>query len=302
MTKISDELKRLDETLAAFGEDADVPFGIELMRGSLERHRSGLLAQLDEQQLDLALTRNIQRGTGGELKLVSAVLAALQDSLSSIAQAIAGRPTTRGLIPVAVTESVELRVAAASVGSLRLRLIPANPEAQLPLFEDDDSSALDLSILRLTELLTAATRGSEDILGHVAEIGPRATSHVGTLAKTLADAGASLALDWSSPRQQQSARLDVRGASTLQHTFELVDEEYETLVFTGRLTGGSLVRSTFEFEVEGGSVIRGLADAEVLPNLERLFGSECAATLLVHQTKLRTGETKETYRLQALSD
>lgn len=301
MTDVRDDLRRLDEALDAFREESGDLIGVQLMRESLERHRAELLAQLADQQLDLSLTRTARRGTGGELKLVAAVLAALQDSLASIAQTFAGRPTTRGLIPSAVSESVELRVAAAAPGSLQLILVPAYPETQVPLFDDAEDSPLDLSVLRLGEVLDGASSGADAVLEQVKDIGPRATAHIATLAKVLTDSEAAIAMNWRSPRHHRAVHLDVRTASTLQRTLAEVEEEERNVVFTGRLVGGSLIRATFELELDDGTVVRGSVDDGILLEVESLFGAECVATLSVRQIRLKGGETKEAHRLIGLT-
>lgn len=301
MSDVRGDLRRLDEALSSFGDEAPDLLGVRLMRESLEVRRGELLAEIADQQLDVALTRSARRGTGGELKLVASVLSALQDSLASIAQGIVGRTTTRGLIPSAVVESVELRVAVAATGSLKLTLVPAFPETQTPLFDDGEDSPLDLSVLRLGDVLAHADGDVGDLLASVADLGPRATAHIGTLAKALADAEAGFSMAWRSPRHRRTVAVDMHAASILQRTLAEVDETERTVVFTGRLVGGSLVRSSFELELDDGSVVRGSADEDVLTDLEALFGSPCVATLAVRELRLQGGETKEAHRLMRLS-
>lgn len=301
MNDARDELRRLDDALGAFGDETQDLLGVELMRESLERRRGELLARMADQQLELGLTRSARRGAGGELKLVASVLSALQDSLASIAQGFVGRTTTRGLIPSAVVESVELRIAVAATGSLRLTLVPAFPETQTPLFDDGEDSPLDLSVLRLADVLSRAGGEPGGLLASVADLGPRATAHIGALAKALADAEAGISMDWRSPRHRHTVAVDMHAASILQRTLAEVDETERTVVFTGRLVGGSLVRATFELELDDGSVVRGSADESVLPDLEELFGSPCVATLSVRELRLQGGETKEAHRLTRLS-
>lgn len=298
---VADDLRRLDSALDAFGDESVELPGVDLMRHSLERRREQLLEQITDQQLDLALTRSPRRGTGGELKLVAGVLASLQDSLSSIAQGLSGSPTARGLIPGAIVESVELRVAAASPGSLKLILRPAFPETQEPLFEDGEESTLDLSVGRLTRVLSKAHDHPDEILGSLTELGPRATTHIQSFAKTLADANANVDFRWRSPRGEAAARLDSVGAATLREVIASVVESERTVVYTGRLVGGSLVRATFELELDDGSLLRGAVDGDVLGDLERLFGQPCTATIVIRELALRTGETKEAHRLARLS-
>jgi hypothetical protein len=301
MTGLADDLRRLDEALGAFTDGApDLP-GVQLMRESLEHRREQILEAMIDQALDVALERSARRGTGAELKLVSSVLASLQDSLSSIAQTFAGRPTTRGLIPSAIVESVELRVSAAAPGSLKLSLAPAFPETQVPLFEDGEESALELSVRRLVEVLQCADDPAIEILSSIADLGPRAATHIQTLTKALADGAADLTLAWRSPRGSATVAVRSGAAARLREVMSSVEEDERTVVFTGRLVGGSLIRATFELELDDGSVLRGAVDTDVLPGLEELFGKPCTAQIVVRQLRLHTGETKEDHRLTALA-
>lgn len=300
MTPPVDDLRRLDEALDAFSAESDNLPGVRLMRDSLERRREQILDSLVDQELRLTLKRPARRGTGGELKLVSTVLGSLQDSLSSIAQTFSGRPTARGLIPGAIVESVELRIASASAGSLNLSLAPAFPETQEPLFEDGDESTLDLSVSRLVDVLERAGSPPPEVLDSLSDLGPRATTHIQTLAKTLSDSAADLALSWRSPRRSTSVEMNSGAAARLRSVIDAVEEEERTVVYTGRLVGGSLIRATFELELEDGSVIRGSADPDVLSELELLFGQGCAATIHIREMRLHTGETKDVHRLTHL--
>jgi hypothetical protein len=73
-----------------------------------------------------------------------------------------------------------------------------------------------------------------------------------------------------------------------------------SLVVSGRLVGGSLVRRTFEIELEDGTVLAGRADETVLSTLEELFGHECTAHLIATEAVLASGETKDAYHLLRL--
>ncbi len=300
MSDLRAELGRIDEALAAFPPDAatDSP-GVAVMRSSLERHRREVAASASTEKLALHLERPAHAGTGGELKLVALVLGALQDSLGAIAQTVKGEATARGLLPAEVLRGVELRVASATEGSLNLTLTPAFPEAE-PLFQDAASSALDVSVMALGRVLNGAMSDAEAVLHEIAELGPRATSHIGTLAKSIADAEATLDMGWQSPEHRVFFRLDRTGAARLRTVMESVTTHQREATFTGRLAGGSLLRSTFEFEVDDDSVFRGSVDPEAMADLEQLFGQPCVAAITTTSLVLPTGETKETHRLTSL--
>lgn len=300
-----EELRELDEALGSFEDESSTAyFGVRLMRESLERRRHQVIAREAAGELDLALTRAEGHGTGAEVSLVAGVLSSLQESLASIAQVLAGRPTARGLIPVAIKESVQLRIAAAEPGSLSIRLVPAFVEQQEPLFDDEDRTLMDVSIDHLLRLIDTAEGSPSDLLGEIADVGPRASGHIQNLSHSLAEGHANLALSWRSATASRRAALDSRAASTLEAVLNEVEEQTREVVFTGRLVGGSLVRQTFEFELPSpeSTVLAGRVADDVINDVERLFGQPCTAILEVREARLRSGETRETHLLKRLLD
>jgi len=302
MTEPSEDLQQIEEALTSFGVGAEESLGVRMMRRSLERIRTRTITETYG-ELELALARHGSLGNGAELPLVAGVLASLQESVASIAQLLAGKPTARGLIPGAIRQSVELSIGATAPGSLRLQLVPSAPSKQQPLFDDGDESLLELSVERLLALLEKARGDRDELLQDIADLGPRVTTHVETLSRWLSDGEASATLEWRSPHLTRSASIDTRGAAGLGSTLQEVSEETRALILTGRLAGGSLIRRTFELELEPpeSTVIAGRVAEEALEDLEELFGQEVTAGVDVRQATLPSGETKETHLLTALS-
>jgi hypothetical protein len=277
-------------------------FGLELMRASLERQRDQFNGWLR-----LALTRDQRLGTGAELALVAGVLGSLQDSVSSIGQVVAGQPAARGLIPGAIKEATELRVAMAQPGSLNLLLVPV-ADSQEPLFEDGEETLLELSMGHLIGLLSSADGDRDHLLSDIGYLGPRVTSHVQALTNWLSEGRATAALEWRSRSLDRAIRLETTAATTLREVLREVEEHTRSLVMTGRIVGGSLVRGTFELELDPeqsvpeATVIAGRADEAALGNLEQLFGRRVTASVEVRESRLRSGETRETHTLRGLAD
>lgn len=299
-----EDLRAIEGALGAFEPAiAEAHFGVRLMQQSLEQRREEVVAEMAG-RLDLGLTQDERFGTGAELPLVAGVLGALQDTLASIAQVIAGEPTARGLIPAAIKESVQLRIAAATPGSLNMRLVPATP-MQEPLFEDGRESLMELSIDRLLGLFTETVEEDrESLLQDIADLGPRVTAHVQTLSNWLAEGHANARLSWRSRSLDRATRLDTRGANRLRDILRTVADETRELTYTGRLVGGSLVRRTFELQLEPdeSTVIAGRVSEESLPAMEAIaFGQEVTAVVIVRQSRLPSGETKESHLLRTLA-
>jgi hypothetical protein len=302
MSDATPDIKPIDAALAGISPDqARQHFGLDVMRKSLERQRDQLNGWLR-----LALTRDGRLGTGAELSLVAGVLSSLQDSVSSIAQVVAGQPTARGLIPAAIKEATELRVAAAEPGSLNLLLVPV-ATAQEPLFQDSDETLLEVSVDRLIGLLSRADGDRGELLGDIGYLGPRVTSHVQLLTNWLSEGRATAALQWRSRNLDRTMRLDTPAATQLRDILREVEEgDSRTLILTGRLVGGSLVRGTFELELDPeinvpeATLITGRADEGALSDLEQLFGQRVTANVEARESKLRSGETRETHILKSL--
>jgi hypothetical protein len=233
--------------------------------------------------------------------LLSTVLGELQGALNAIAQSLRERPTARGPITAGIQESVRLNVAFALPGSLRLRLVPSEPALQQLMVTEDEDTLLEESVDSLVGLLASAdVDDREDLLQRLASLGPRTAGHVSSLSSALDRGHANLGLGWRSRRRTQSVlftREDARRLSALLRAMETTER---SLVVSGRLVGGSLIRGMFEVELDDGTVLSGRADESVLPTLEELFGHECTAHLLVTEAVLASGETKDAYRLQRL--
>lgn len=304
-----DFLAATDETLSLFDTvEPGAYFGVELMRRGMQRQRERLLldrlgsAPRFEQALELEL-RQSNTEAGAEAALLANVLGSLQEAILAVAQSLRERPTLHGPVTAAIQDAVRLRVAFALPGSLRLRLIPADPESQHSLFEEEEEeSLLSLSMSSLLEVLESATRENrEDLLQHVASLGPRASLHLGALSSALDRGNARMAIAWRSPRAVNTVRLDRSDAQRLNSILQEVRSAERELVVSGRLVGGSLVRRTFEIELDDGSILSGKADEQVLPVIEELFGGACTAELLETETSLPSGETKEAFRLVRLT-
>jgi hypothetical protein len=282
-------------------------FSVDLVRRSIERQRDDLLIRrfgqvaVADEVIDLDLRPARVAESGAEVGLLSTVLAELQGAVTAIAQSLRERPTTRGPITAGIQEAARLNVAFALPGSLRLRLVPAEPVLQQLLRANEGESLLDDSLDELVGLLDAAGADDrEDLLQRLASIGPRAAGHVASLSAALDRGETALGLGWRSPHQQRTVFFKREHAQFLASLLRTMESTERTLVVRGRLVGGSLVRRTFELELEDGSLLSGPADEDAVDTLEELFGQDCTAHLLVTEARLASGETKEAHRLQRL--
>lgn len=304
------QLGHVEDLLAAFDAAGGTEFvGGRLMMAGLERRRAELLQShllsadvRTTESLDLGLQPS-SGGSGAELGLVSGVLGSIQESVTAIAQALRDRPTTRGLVPGDIQSLVRMRVAFALPGSLTLRLVPAAEPEQLAIDVadgDDDGTLLKQSVDLLFGILDGDDEDDEARLQAVAFVGPRASGHISALATSLERSGATLALRWRSGGQVSRASCTALQATRLNTVLKDVVEEQRDRVYRGRLVGGSLIRGTFELELDDESVISGKVGEGVVELLEAFFGRECTALVHIRETQLPSGETREHVYLTGL--
>jgi hypothetical protein len=308
------ELVQLDSALETTDPSAaETYFGVRLMRDSLLRRRDLLIGEAAG-VLDVVLSGDTPGVVGDEISLVARVLNSLQETLASIAQVLEGEPTSRGIIPVAIKDEVALRLAATAPGSLQLKLVPAHPvsaeDQAVQMALDADTSdepdeaavpLVDRSVEHLIGLLRYDPEDT-DLLQDLAYVGPRTSTHLEELAKTLSESGANISLAWNSPYVTHETSFSRSASVALARKLAEVQEESREIVVTGRLVGGSLLRRRFELESsEDQGILAGEAAEDALQSLALLFGQNCTATIEVQTATLPSGETREAHFLKSLS-
>jgi hypothetical protein len=307
------ELEELDALIAESSTpETSGYFGAHLTLDSLVRRRADLLGLMLAQgldateRLDLVLQASASSAAGADVGFVARLLSELQESISAIAQALTRGATRRGVVPIEIQELVRLRLATALPGSLALRMVPSIPSSaarQLELTGEggEAPSLLELATTRLIETVSSASDANHELLGLVAELGPRASLHLRELARIIATGATDVSFGWASELGTAHAAL-TRDTAIRLHTFlEGVEESITEVTVAGRLVGGSLVRRRFEIELPDETILSGSAGDEALAAVERYFGQACVATLQVRHTDVRGGETREAYTLLHLS-
>jgi len=267
------------------------------MQAGLEHRRVELVQQYllateisSEESLDLGLTRTGQQ-VGAEVGLLAGLLGAFQESVTAIAQSVRRRPTARGLVPADIQALVRLRVAFALPGSLTLRLVPERSQDELAV--DEGGSLLEQSVETLLAILAGIEVDENASLAAIAQAGPRASGHLATLANIIQRNEADVSFRWRSRRGLRRAAFSPSQATRLSTLLEAVEQEERDRVYSGRLVGGSLVRGTFELELDDGSIVSGRVGDDLLEQVEAYFGKECTAAVHIRETKLPAGDTKE---------
>jgi hypothetical protein len=302
------QLSRLEDLLSSLDAAGSEEYvGGRLMRAGLEHMRTRLVQQQIvaahsdfTTSLDLGLEPAVQ-AEGAELTLVGAILNEIQESIAALAQSIRDRPTARGVVPEDIQSLVRMRVAFALPGSLSLRIVPVPAIEPMRLTDDrDQPSLLHQSIEALFGLLGGDHGNPDGFLDGLAAAGPRAMSHLATLTGTLEKSGASLGLRWRHQGSRAAVDVTAADAQRLGELLKQVVEEERERLYRGRLVGGSLVRGTFELELNDETIISGRVPDDLLGSVEELFGQDCVAEVLIREARLPSGETREAVSLQRL--
>lgn len=295
-TEIRNELADLASALEPYEAEAiDEPFGVQMMRDSLERRQSVLLEELrhaEESDLFVILDGQPVVDHAVDVDFLVRVLSPLDKAAAAIAQALEDAATRAGVIPAAIRERSTVRLRATFAGSFGMALTgPATDEQLLlPLDESDMPSPLfDRAIGRLMAIVEAGhdpDAFDQEILEEIGDLGQRAASHVIDLAKSVSGVGTPIQFLWTEKGgQQRRVFLTPLVASRLQQVLTEIDITEVEEPIAGRLVEASLPRRTFGIELDDGSVVRGSVSADVAHRIEEFFGQAVRGTMLVTRTR-----------------
>ncbi|MDD7922735.1 hypothetical protein [Actinomycetospora chibensis] len=283
--------------------------GLNLTSRSL-RHLRGDL----EQQLVAARRSEVELHLSGQPVLdheiridkLAQFLGRFQESVAAIAQALAGKATSRAPIPANLRDASSLRLAGVFPGSFGATL--RGPEENVDdgvLFElpnEDVESLLDLSLKRILSIVDAVhlTDGSDEetIVELVAPLGSRALRHVTWLAKLMADDELDAEWIWTAPGSSSKySALSSGGARRLYRVLSNNEATEEAQVVRGLLGGASEIRNRIELQLATGEIINARVADDVVAALRDYFGSEVNATFNVRTVTSRTSGIVRNYYL-----
>jgi len=288
---VRNDLDGLDRAVAACDDpDADELAGVRLMRGSLLRRRHAL-----EQELALASSADLHLVLDGpavlahtiDLDQLVKVVSPFEKAIGAVAQALSDAATTAGAIPAAIRQASALRLKATYAGSFGLALAGPPPPLHQTMFEEGQP-LFDRAVTRVLDVVDAGTDPDdyeERVIDQVGELGPRAVSHLGQLAKAVAESGGTVEVLWTEPgaASRRSLISPVVAARLQQVLSHLESEEVETGLH-GRLVEVSLPRRTFGLEREDRTVVRGAVDPDLAPALLARAGRAVSAVARTTRT------------------
>lgn len=294
-SEIRNELADLATALSAFDADALAePFGVRLMRESLDRRREVLVEELRHaEDADLVMVLNGQAVVDHavEVDFLVKILSPFEKAASAVAQALEDAATKAGVIPAAIRDRAAVRLQATFAGSFGLLLggPPLDEQLLLPIDDDLPRPLFERAIGRLMAIVDAGNdpdNFDQGILDQIGDLGQRSASHVIDLAKSVSGSGATVEFLWADQSHpQRRVLLSPLVANRLQEVLSHIEMTEVEQPIRGRLVEASLLRRTFGVELEDGTVIRGGVDPDIAHRVEEYFGRQIDGRMLVMRTR-----------------
>ncbi|MFE4520111.1 hypothetical protein ACFRMQ_38805 [Kitasatospora sp. NPDC056783] len=272
----------------------------------------------DRRRLDLALDGGQVEGHEAPITLLGSFFTSLQNTVTSVAQALTGAPTAAAPIPGHIQGATLLRSAPAFPSSYGVHLY--GPAQSPPVHTQDDlfgsavdspsSSLLDEAVAAIFEIAETAqsSPGDEDLsddrlADRVVPLGQRAVKHLGTLSGLLAEAGVDLRLSWEPGTDRaRTCTLDRHGAARLKLLSDRVDfGETTAEIIEGLLVEASMRRGSVEIQTRTGRLIAARTAEEVTMRLgDDLLGKPVEATATVTTVRYTAGRERQVYTVTDL--
>lgn len=301
------DLDELNGTIAELSEHSG-SFSASLAIRGLEQARQDLLRDIDDaRRPTLRMVVEGEPVVGQEIRVdaLAALLSSLQESLSSIAQALTGRATSRAAIPGPLRERTALRLAATFAGSFGATLRAAEGiEDVLPGFEGP-RSLLDQSVetvLSLIEMAKSEDVSDDPIVDVILPLGSRSFKHLSDLSATVVNDRMSATMTWDRPdAAPREVTLDRAAARRLEDVLgrNKLTERQEQI--EGRLGTVSDIRNAIELQTDG-DILRAKVIEELVPELGAFYTRRVFATFQVTSVRsLVTGVERNNYVLLGLA-
>jgi hypothetical protein len=285
----------LEDRLAHNPDDLALRISLSSAVRMAERMERELYEVAASEQVDLCRYRLVRHtGPGFALSGVSRSLAAFQETVSYVYEALAGRPLKRPALTDNALRRSELLFGYSFAGSLGVVLLAPSERR---LFD----TKFDDVVKTIGEVFD--TESNDELRDVAHTIGRAAVNKVFEWASANAEAGYDLDLRWTNSNSVEMGRyVQARQFGKLASLISLTSEVEHTQIRTeGVLVGFDSVFKTFHLvEPDGESYKGGLADEFPLRKdwtINRTYG---AAIVKDDTTKFSTGETATKYRLVEL--
>jgi hypothetical protein len=307
------DLRALESQLGEFGDLDDLSPGARLMFRGLSQVKEDLhtdLLDARRARLDVVLQGLPVSGHEVRVDALARLLHSLQESVSSVAQAMIGKATARASIPGPLRDATALRLSGVFAGSfgatLRGPILTDDDEVTLFELDAQTETLMDLAVEKVLDVLALASDSGpidDAIVEAVLPLGARSYKHLKELSAAIIDEEMSAQIDFASPAvERRTAILDKRVARSLGDALgrTRITEDQEVMV--GHLGTVSDIRNRVELQTAD-KIISARVPDEVVPELARFYSRRVSATFDVTIARsLVTGEERRSYLLVGLAD
>lgn len=309
---VRDDLERLDDTLHTVRRSSDSP-AVAMMASGLDEIRETFATELDElrrPRLDVVLDGDPVIGHEVRIDALADVLHSLQESVSSVAQALTGKATARAQIPGPLRDRTALRLASVYPGSFGAVLRGPAPEedASIPTmdFAEEVPTLLDDAVdkvLTLVDLANSDDVNDDPIIDLVLPLGPRAFKHLIDLSSAVVSQEFTASFKFVSPSAEpHDATLTHLSAQRLSDALGRNRMTERQEVITGHLGTVSDIRNRVELQPDEGPIIRATVIDELVPQLAAYYTHTVDATFDVTIVRSQvTGLERMSYLLVGLA-
>lgn len=320
MTSISVLREQIAELEALAAEtQASTSFATRMMMRGIDQMRDDLTEAVEltlRPELKVVIDGAPVKGHEIRVDALSRLLYSLQESISSVAQALTGKATERSSLPGVIRDSTSLRLAAVFPGSFGATLrgpVDAKIEAMIeagqdPLFPQEEiETLLDQAVDVVLDVIDlAAAEGADDgpIIEAVLPLGGRAFKHLKDLSDAIVDREMTANLDWKHLGQEtRHATVDKQSARRLNDVLTMNRVTETTEVIRGHLgTASEFHGGRLEIQRDNGDVISAKVADDLVPRLGDFYSQRVEADAIVTIARsTATGNERKSYVVTGLS-
>ncbi len=278
----------------------------EIQRSRLLRDAGESPALTGRRLIEVALTGEVTAGHLVSVSTLGAFLTNLQESISAVAQALAGRPTNFAAIPREIRDATTLSAVATFPSSFGVAMYgPSTESEEGDLFADwigEFRTILDEAVERVLNIVDLSEGGgsSDELLAEqLVPLGPRSIKHIGALTTGLSNAGVGMRVAWHAPGTQgRRSNWSPLGVQRVRYLCEHSEfDEADNITVTGLLGSASAFRSKVEIRTDGGEIVQASTTEELAHQLERYFNKRVEADIEVTKVRFSGGRERTIYHI-----
>ncbi|WP_211275553.1 MULTISPECIES: hypothetical protein [Actinoplanes] len=252
-------------------------------------------------RIEVALTGDATSDHLVPVSTLGPFLTNLQESISAVAQALAGRPTNSAAIPREIREATALSAVATFPSSFGVAMYgpSTGPEKSglLAAWVDEFRTILDEAVervLNIADLSEGAGMSDELLAEQLAPLGPRSMKHIGALTAGLHGSGAGMRITWFVPgREARRSNWSVSGVQRVRYLCEHSEfAEAERVTVAGLLGSASAFRGKVEIRTDGGEIIQASTAEEITNRLDRHFNKRVEADIETTRVRFSGGRER----------